>query len=280
VDRSGLLTVEAVALQSALIDIERCVTHGDIRELKSSASSWVLPQLLSEQLVAISSSLIEFKPHHRLGKFLVLSGVDKSGKETHCFNQNSLPGVTSVFEHLRSKGFSVYPVRQPAYDTLLGGLVGAHLGRRAATLKLSGHIESKYAWLLWSLDRAQFNPKVDSWLASGPKNVVLAKRWTESHAVYQPEVGVEHERVMKFETNIVKQDFTIVLDVSPATALRRLKARMDRDDYERASLIERVRGRYLRLSAIYPFGDVCLVDASRPLGEVNRDVLALVDELL
>jgi len=210
----------------------------------------------------------------------VLSGIDKSGKETHCFNQSRLSEITSVYDHLTSAGFNVLPVYQPAYDTVMGSLVGAHLGRRARGIRLDGEIGSSYAWLLWSLDRAQFNLKVDSWLSAGKDNIVLAKRWTESHAVYQPEVGVEYSRVMKFEERVVKQDFTLVLDISPSLALKRLKSRSDRDNYERASLIERVRGRYLRLSEIYPYGEVYLVDASRELREVNRDILDLVDSIL
>jgi thymidylate kinase len=121
---------------------------------------------------------------------------------------------------------------------------------------------------------------VNGWLAGGRRDVVLAKRWTESHLVYQPEVGVDRGRVIRFEEKVVKQDFTVVLDISPAQALLRLRSRSDRDNYEQASLIERVRRRYLSLSEIYPFGDVYLVDASRSLEEVNADILSLVDRIL
>jgi thymidylate kinase len=37
---------------------------------------------------------------------------------------------------------------------------------------------------------------------------------------------------------------------------------------------------YLSLPQIYPYGEVYLVDASRSLEEVNRDILALVDGIL
>jgi thymidylate kinase len=210
----------------------------------------------------------------------VISGVDKSGKETHCFNQSRLAKITSVYDHLESNGFKVLPVSLPSYATLLGRLVGAYLGRRNLGVDIRGELSGSFAWLLWSLDRAQFNLKVDGWLAGGPRNVVLAKRWTESHVVYQPEVGVDRDRVIRFEAKVVKQDFTVVLDISPAHVLLRLRSRSDRDNYEHASLIERVRRRYLSLSEIYPFGDVYLVDASRSLEEVNADILSLVDRIL
>ncbi len=271
------MLVEGARLREALSDVEGFVASSDGSGLSNAAARWSLPDPLRDEMLGVSLSLISFKPHPRKGRFLVLSGVDKSGKETHCFNQSHLRGITSVYDHLAAIGFSVYPVHQPAYDTLLGSLVGIHLGKGVRGLQVRGEVGSAYAWILWSLDRAQFNARVDAWLTSGPTNVVLAKRWTESHAVYQPEVGVEYERVIRFERNVVKQDATIVLDVSPSVALRRLRSRTDRDNYEHASLIERVRERYLRLSEVYPYGDVYLVDASRRLEEVNSDVISLVD---
>lgn len=45
-------------------------------------------------------------------------------------------------------------------------------------------------------------------------------------------------------------------------------------------MIEGVRRRYLSLSDVYPYGDVFLVDASRSLEEVNRDMISLVDRML
>jgi thymidylate kinase len=271
------LLVDGAKLGEALSDVEKFVASSDDAGLEGASARWDLPQALTAEVIKVSLSLIAFRPSKRKGKFVVLSGVDKSGKETHCFNQSRLRGITSVYDHLVARGFAVFPVHQPAYDTLLGSLVGAHLGRRIGGLEVRGEVGSRYAWILWSLDRAQFNGRVDDWLSSGSRSVVLAKRWTESHAVYQPEVGVEYERVIRFERNVVKQDVTVVLDVSPAVALQRLKSRTDRDNYEHASLIKRVRDRYLRLSEIYPYGEVFLVDASRRLEEVNADILSLVD---
>ena len=274
------MRIEAAELQRALADVEKSVTTSDLGMLESKAGSWRIPSVVTEEMVGVAESLIPFKPSPRVGKFLVLSGVDKSGKETHCFNQSRLSKITSVYDHLRSKGFDVLPINLPSYNTLLGALVGAYLGRRTKDMVLSGDLSASYAWLLWSLDRAQFNDSVDRWLADGPRKVVLSKRWTESHAVYQPEVGVRYERVMRFEEKVVKQDSTIVLDIPPVQALLRLRTRPDRDNYEKASIIEGVRRRYLVLSEIYPYGDIYLVDASRSLEEVNRDILSLVDRIM
>jgi thymidylate kinase len=274
------LIIDADELQKSLADVEQSVATSDAASVRSSEKGWRIPAQLAREFVGVSESLISFQPSPRAGKFLVISGVDKSGKETHCFNQSRLGKITSVYDHLGARGFKVLPVSLPSYETLLGSLVGAYLGRRNLRVGIRGELSSSFAWLLWSLDRAQFNHKVDRWLAEGPKNIVLAKRWTESHAVYQPEVGVDRGRVLRFEGKVVKQDFTVVLDISPTQALLRLRTRTDRDNYEHASLIERVRRRYLSLSEIYPFGEVYLVDASRSLEEVNADILSLVDRIL
>jgi thymidylate kinase len=274
------LIIDAEELQKSLADVERSVTTSDQEALRSAAEGWRIPVKVAKEFVDVGLSLISFRPSPRVGKFLVISGVDKSGKETHCFNQSRLVKITSVYDHLDSNGFKVLPINLPSYETLLGSLVGAYLGRRNLGVDIKGGLDNSFAWLLWSLDRAQFNRKVNGWLAGGRRDVVLAKRWTESHLVYQPEVGVDRGRVIRFEEKVVKQDFTVVLDISPAQALLRLRSRSDRDNYEQASLIERVRRRYLSLSEIYPFGDVYLVDASRSLEEVNADILSLVDRIL
>jgi thymidylate kinase len=274
------LIIDAEELQKSLADVELSVAHSDAEGLWSAADGWRIPVEVAKEFVEVGRSLISFKPSPRAGKFLVISGVDKSGKETHSFNQSGLTKITSVNDHLNSNGFRVLPVSLPSYETLLGRLVGAYLGRRNMGVDIRGGLSGSFAWLLWSLDRAQFNRKVDGWLAVGRRNIVLAKRWTESHAVYQPEVGVDRGRVIRFEAKVVKQDFTVVLDISPAQALLRLRSRSDRDNYEHASLIERVRRRYLSLSEIYPYGEVYLVDASRSLEEVNADILSLVDRIL
>jgi len=274
------MIIDGQELQKSLADVERAVTTVDAEGLGSAAEGWRIPTEVAKEFVEVGRSLITFRPSPRAGRFLVISGVDKSGKETHSFNQSRLAKVTSVYDHLNSNGFKVLPVSLPSYETLLGSLVGAYLGRNNLGVHIRGELSSSFAWLLWSLDRAQFNRKVDAWLAVGPKNIVLAKRWTESHAVYQPEVGVDRGRVIRFEEKVVKQDFTVVLDISPAQALLRLRSRSDRDNYEHASLIERVRRRYLSLSEIYPYGEVYLVDASRSLEDVNADILSLVDRIL
>jgi thymidylate kinase len=274
------LIIEALELQKSLADVEYAVTTPDPKALKSSSKGWRIPPEVTDEMIRVAASLISFEPSPRVGKFLVLSGVDKSGKETHAFNRSRLLKITSVYDHLVSLGCSVLPVSLPSYDTLLGSLVGAYLGRRQGGIAIRGKLSSSFAWLLWSLDRAQFNGAVDAWLASGPENVVLTKRWTESHLVYQPEVGVDYRRVVSFESKVVKQDFTVVLDIPPSEALHRLRKRSDKDNYEHASLIEKVRRRYLSLSEAYPYGDIYLVDASRSLEEVNGDLLRLVDQIL
>ncbi|MGA1974156.1 MAG: hypothetical protein ABSG92_00770 [Conexivisphaerales archaeon] len=274
------MIVDARELQKSLADIENSVVVSDGEKLRSAAEGWGIPNEVAQAFLDVGLQLISFRPGPRAGKFLVLTGVDKSGKETHCFNRSHLPKVTSVYEHLKSVGFDVLPINLPAYETLLGSLVSAYLGRRTTRVAIRGELSSSKAWLLWSLDRAQFNQRVEDWLAKDPKDVVLAKRWTESHVVYQPEVGVERSRVVRFEKKVVKQDYTVILDIPPSKAMQRLRSRFDRDNYEHVALIERVRRRYLSLPQIYPYGEVYLVDASRSLEEVNRDILALVDWIL
>jgi thymidylate kinase len=109
---------------------------------------------------------------------------------------------------------------------------------------------------------------------------VLAKRWTESNVVYQQANGLPPERVLHFERHVAKPDHLIILDVPvPVAAQRLARSPRPQDAYEREPLLRKVRELYLNLGAVYPYGELALVDAARPPSLVNQDLRDLLAKL-
>lgn len=271
--------VEAYRLNEALEALERLVSSSEVfsREVEGEAEKACskLPSILRRHMVSAVRSLLTPKPTEVKGFFLAVGGIDRSGKETQCFNPEGLPGVTPITEILSRFGYRVKPVNLPSYDTVLGSLVGAYLRRRGVKYRFAivGEVESGLAWILWSLDRSQYNPTVSAWLAS-KGNAVVAKRWTESNLAYHTPFGVKAERILRFERNIVQPDLTLLIDIPVGEAVRRTG---DPDLYEeRRSYLEEVRRSYSRLAEAGVLGRVIMVNGLGSPRQVNRRIEAVL----
>ncbi|MDG6930266.1 MAG: hypothetical protein JRN10_03360 [Nitrososphaerota archaeon] len=225
-----------------------------------------VPQTYAAEIENAVDALINGVEFDRRGIFIVISGIDKSGKETQAFTGGA--GVKPVSAFLRELGYSVMDVIQPSYETVLGSMVRWYLN--------SGSLKKEDAWILWALDRAQHNRKIAGWLSKG--GIVLAKRWTESNVVYQAVQGLSAEEILMAERNIVKQDITFVLDVNVQEVFRRMDGKADY--YENAGMLNRVMENYLRLRSFYRYGTIVYVDANGPPQEVNRTLLSTVKDYL
>lgn len=213
----------------------------------------------------------------RRGIFIVITGIDKTGKETHCFNPKGLSGVKSVSELLKEFGLNVVPIKQPNYDTLTGQVISSIL-KRPSSCELKGSVSTDLEWLLWSLNRALDNIVVRNWLRYSSKNVVLAKRWTESNIAYYSVLGVSPKMILELESRIEKPDLVLVLDAPPNSIAARLDTGADK--FENIEFLTKVREAYLKLEQTYPYGSLKYIDARGSLIEVNRAVIDTIRSFL
>ncbi|MCP8321951.1 MAG: hypothetical protein H3Z52_13610 [archaeon] len=214
-----------------------------------------------------------------LGKFLVVTGIDKSGKETQCFNPKRIEGVSSMYDSLTESSYKVKKVSLPSYDTNLGALVASYL-KKESNVIIKGELSKDYAWILWSLDRAQHNDAIVEWLKEDPKNIVLSKRWLESNVVYQKANEIDEKRILNLEKNIVKQDYTLIIDLPADIAIKRIdKFESKKDLYEDVIFLEKVRKLFLNLQNYYPFGKVFILNGINSPDVVNKKILNLLKEL-
>lgn len=111
---------------------------------------------------------------------------------------------------------------------------------------------------------------------------VISDRFTDATYAYQGGGrGLDRNQIATLETLVqgsLRPDLTIILDLDPATGLRRVNGRgnPDRFERERIEFFDKVRSCYLERAAAEP--ERCLViDASRELELVQADLAAGLD---
>jgi thymidylate kinase len=238
-----------------------------------------IPKKILKEFIKISEILVT-PPRVNVGKMIVVTGLDKSGKETQALNPERNPRITSIYDYLLSKSYRVMKVLLPSYRNTFGALIASYLGKEGSQFQIIGELSEDMAWILWSLDRAQHNPEVERWLSTGLFDVVVSKRWTESNIAYHKAKGVDEKRILMFERNIIKPTYTFIIDISPELALQRMRVSKEKPDkYETIEFLREVRKNYLNLHQYYPYGKIFYFDGSGSLEEVNKKLLQKLDEL-
>lgn len=210
------------------------------------------------------------------GFFIAIEGPDGCGKSTQ---------IELLAAALKERGFDVVLTREPG---------GTRLGEEIRKVLLLSKEEnfSPYAELmLFEAARAQHVEEIlKPALAEG--KVVIASRYAEATRAYQgggrglplPEVAAANA----LGTRGLWPDLTVILDIDSEEGLRRVKGAVGKDlppgeldRIEKESLVfhRRVRKEYLAL-AEEEKDRVRVVDGSKTVGEVSKEVLTLVLERL
>lgn len=200
------------------------------------------------------------------GLFVTFEGGDGAGKTT----QASL-----LDDWLRGRGRDVVRTREPG-----GTDVGVRI--REIVLHHRGHIDPRAEALLYAADRAHHvETVVRPAIARG--DVVIQDRYLDSSVAYQGAgrvLDADDVRALSlWATDGLLPDLTVLLDLDPAAARRRLDAEdkpFDRLEAEKEDFHTRVRTAFLTLAAAEPERFLVL-DASQPaeaLAQRVRDAVA------
>lgn len=203
------------------------------------------------------------------GLFVTLEGPEGAGKST---NREYLA------DRLRAGGLDVVLTREPG---------GTPLAERIRDLLLTPADEPMAVdteLLLVFAARAQHLAQViRPALARGA--VVLCDRFTDATYAYQGGGrGLPLERIAQLETFVqgdLRPDLTLIFDLPVEVGLARAAARgrLDRFEQEGIRFFEAVRSAYLQRAEAAP-SRYRVLDAGQPLSAVQRDVEALIPELL
>lgn len=167
------------------------------------------------------------------GRFIVFEGIDGSGKST---------AARRVAAHLQGEGVNVFLTQEPT-DTPAGKAVRAAIDEDADPVSTT---------LLFLADRIQHCLVLEERLARG--QTVVCDRFLHSTLAYQA-VTLEgrmrdpmqwlrglHEHVS------LRPDHVVLLDLPAKAAVERVAGRGERDPFEKAEFLERVRGNYLHMA--------------------------------
>ena len=203
------------------------------------------------------------------GLWVTLEGGDGSGKTTQ---------AALLEEWLRARGRTVVRTREPG---------GSEVGRlvRDIVLHHRGDIAPRAEALLYAADRAHHVATVVR-PALERGEVFIQDRYLDSSVAYQGAGRVldagEIRDLSLWATEGALPDLTVLLDLDPAEARRRLDADdkpFDRLESERAEFHERVRGAFLALAASEP-DRFLVLDAARPAEELAGAIRERVRVLL
>ncbi|WP_159500897.1 dTMP kinase [Microbacterium sp. 18062] len=203
------------------------------------------------------------------GLWVTFEGGDGSGKTTQ---------AALLEEWLAGRGRTVLRTREPG-GTEVGMLV------RDIVLHHRGEVVSRAEALLYAADRAQhIETLVRPALARG--EAVIQDRYLDSSVAYQGAGRVidadEIRRLSLWATGGALPDLTVLLDLDPADARRRLDAAdkpFDRLEAEREDFHERVRAAFLRLADAEP-DRFLVVDAALPAARAAEAIRKRVEQLL
>ena len=164
-----------------------------------------------------------------MGRAMVIAfeGLDQSGKETQS-------------RHLRARleqdGRTVRFLSFPDYETPIGREIRHALGGER-------DFGPDVMQLLYVANRFEYKPRMDHWLAAG--ETIVCDRYRASSVAYGEAQGLDPAWLEEIQRPLPEATLTVLLDISPPTAVER--KRSGRDRFERdLALLGRVRESYRR----------------------------------
>ncbi|MFT6102563.1 MAG: dTMP kinase [Granulosicoccus sp.] len=203
------------------------------------------------------------------GKFLTIEGTEGVGKSTN---------VEFIQSYLKEQGIGLIITREPGGTPLAEEIRELLLNNRDEKMD-----ETAELLLVFAARAQHLQTVILPALEQG--KWVLCDRFTDATYAYQGGGrGLDIQLIELLEQQIqgdVRPDLTLLLDIDVTIGLARAGQRgeLDRFENERVDFFERVRQAYLVRASTQPqrYG---IVDASQPLAEVQRQIVACLQKFL
>ena len=203
------------------------------------------------------------------GKFITVEGIEGVGKSTN---------VDFLATAIKEQGFEVICTREP------GGTPIAERIRQILLEHGEEPLPDIAELLLFFASRAlHISNKIRPALAAG--KWVICDRFTDASRAYQGAGrGFDLQRInllADWVQDELQPDMTLLLDAPAEIGMQRAEQRgaTDRLESEQISFYKRVRAGYLALAEANP-ERFCVVDAARPLPEVQASIAAALKQNL
>lgn len=206
-----------------------------------------------------------------MSKFITFEGGEGSGKSTV---------MKDVAARLTKEGYKLVLTREP------GGTPIAEEIRNVILDKANTKMDPRTEALLYAASRRQhLIEKI--WPALERGEIVLCDRYLDSSLAYQGGArGLGVDEVLSinmFATEGEYPDLTLLFDLEPEEGLKRIEKNKGREvnrlDLEKLEFHKKVRDNFHALAKKYSTRYV-IIDASKPLNEVENEVYKIIKETL
>ncbi|MCD8209564.1 MAG: dTMP kinase [Coprobacillus sp.] len=199
--------------------------------------------------------------------FITLEGPEGSGKTT---------AIKYAVSELKKRGYEIVETREP------GGTSISEQIRNVILDKENKAMDPRTEALLYAASRRQHLVE-KIWPALKEGKIVICDRYLDSSLAYQGVGrGIGTKNILNanlFATEDTWPDLTILFDIDPTVGMERIAANSNREvnrlDLEEMEFHKKVREAFLKLAKKYKKRYV-VIDASKPLEEVEKEVLDII----
>jgi dTMP kinase len=191
------------------------------------------------------------------GFFLVLEGIDGSGKTTIAYE---------IKRKIEESNRLAIVTMEPSNN-----IIGEYL-KKYLKETLKDNRDPVFETLAFATDRAlHLKETIIPYIKEG--YLVICDRYYYSSYVYQSIDGINTEWIMHVNRYMLKPDLAIFIDVNPETAIKRLGK--PKNIFEKKKFLERVYSKYLEL---VDKGLLIKIDGDREIEKIVDDIIKIVFE--
>lgn len=211
---------------------------------------------------ARAPALTGMKKNNYPGKFIVIEGLDGSGKSVQ---------AELLVNFLKQQSKEVIRTKEQTADSKAGLKIKEILLGKAAGTPLE-------LQKLFVQDRKEhLENQIIPALQTGKH--VVCERYAASTVAFGGSAGLDIDLLVKMNDNFLLPDLTIILDVSPEICMQRIDARGEpKELFEKAEKLAKVREIYKKMPQIY--GNVSVVNGENSEEKVFEDVKKLVNKII
>lgn len=183
--------------------------------------------------------------------FITIEGIDGSGKTTQ---------AKFLYKKLSSLGYPAILEKEPT-DGAIGKFIKGVLSGKEPMGAIS-------LQLLFAADRSEHLRAIENLLKS---SVVISDRYYYSTIAYGEAIGIKREYLENVNSIFPKPDKTFILEISPETALARLKNRSnDSEIFENLETLLKVKSAYDKFSG----QEIERVNAEAGMAEISNVLIS------
>ncbi|PFH53225.1 hypothetical protein AMATHDRAFT_138094 [Amanita thiersii Skay4041] len=196
---------------------------------------------------------------NKRGAFIVIEGLDRSGKSTQ---------ISAILSRLEYHGVTAKVLKFPDRTTPIGKMIDSYL-------KSQSDLDDRAIHLLFSANRWELATSITTHLQNG--TLLLCDRYAFSGTAFSAAKGLPYDWCCASDVALPAPDLTLFLDIPPEHA--RLRAGFGEERYENEEMQKRVRDVFARIGREIMGGRQqefqehwLTIDASRPV-EFVTDVI-------